>query len=481
MNLGIESETLEFKKSTAEIEKAVNNIASMLNKHGHGTVLFGVSPDGLVVGQQVSASSLDDVAKKIKEAIRPMIYPEVRQEELDGKTVIRVDFSGSEKPYSSYGRYYKRVFDRTEEMSPDELKRIMAATDRSSYWENNLTQFGLEKLDRTALKNYYAKAISCGRLEPLAVYDEEELLTGLGLFENGKLTNAGYYLFSSDQPVALKLAVYVTDERISFADINRVEDNIFNLIGKGFSYIKEHINWKVRSGDMTARVEIPEIPMEALREILVNSFAHADYRGMSEHEIDITPTQIEIYNPGEFPADLTPPMFVENRIKSMPRNRVILNTLYKSKDVEMFGSGFKKVYAICKQSGTRTDFRSGFGGFSFIFFRGQVSENVTDRVTENVTNHVTDRMYGDTAGNKTVKKITSTEEILKLLKENPLYSREEMALAIGKTIRTVQRALDSLVDGGKIRRIGNNRAGYWEILYEKPPQSVGQAVDRAIK
>ena len=35
MNLGIESETLEFKKSTGEIEKAVDNIASMLNKHGH--------------------------------------------------------------------------------------------------------------------------------------------------------------------------------------------------------------------------------------------------------------------------------------------------------------------------------------------------------------------------------------------------------------------------------------------------------------
>lgn len=43
MNLGIESETIEFKKSTAELEKAVDNIASMLNKHGHGTVYFGVA------------------------------------------------------------------------------------------------------------------------------------------------------------------------------------------------------------------------------------------------------------------------------------------------------------------------------------------------------------------------------------------------------------------------------------------------------
>ena len=45
MNLGIESEILEFKKTTGEINKAVDNIASMLNKHGHGTLFFGVSPN----------------------------------------------------------------------------------------------------------------------------------------------------------------------------------------------------------------------------------------------------------------------------------------------------------------------------------------------------------------------------------------------------------------------------------------------------
>ena len=96
MNLGIESETLEFKKTTGEVDKAMDNIASMLNKHGHGTLYFGVSPNGEVTGQQVSSSSLDDVAKKIKMAIKPMIYPEIRKEVLDGKDVIRVDFSGRE-------------------------------------------------------------------------------------------------------------------------------------------------------------------------------------------------------------------------------------------------------------------------------------------------------------------------------------------------------------------------------------------------
>ncbi len=346
MNLGIESETLEFKKTTGEVDKAMDNVASMLNKHGHGTLYFGVSPSGEVTGQQISASSLDDVAKKIKTAIKPMIYPEIKQEVLDGKTVIRVDFSGNEKPYSSFGRYFNRVFDRTEEMTPDELKRMMADTDRSSYWENKLTGYGIESLDAGALEEFYKKAISCGRLEEMAKYDAEELLTGLGLFEQGKFTNAGYYLFSNRKPVVLKLAVYVTDERINFSDIDRVEDNIFNLIRKGFSYIKEHINWSVQTGEGTSRIEVPEIPVEAIREIVVNSFAHADYRGISENEIDITPTRLEIYNPGTFPPGLSPEMFARQRIRSMPRNKVILSTLYKSKDVELFGSGFRKVYAL---------------------------------------------------------------------------------------------------------------------------------------
>lgn len=34
MNLGIEFETLEFKKIIGELDKAMDEIASMLSKHG---------------------------------------------------------------------------------------------------------------------------------------------------------------------------------------------------------------------------------------------------------------------------------------------------------------------------------------------------------------------------------------------------------------------------------------------------------------
>ena len=453
MNLGIESETLEFKKTTGELDKAMDNISSMLNKHGHGTLYFGVSPNGDVSGQQVSASSLNDVAKKIKTAIRPVIYPEIITEVLDGKSVIRVDFSGKEKPYSSFGRYFKRVFDRTEEMTPDELKRMMNETDKSSYWENNLTEYGLEAVDLKALEEFYNRAISCGRLEEMPAFNAENLLIGLGLYDQGKLNNAGYFLFSNKRPAVLKLAVYVTDERISFSDIDRIEDNVFNLIRKGFSYIKEHINWSVGYGNGTSRVEVPEIPIEAIREIVVNSFAHADYRGISENEIDITPTRIEIYNPGEFPEGLSPEMFARQRIRSMPRNKVILNTLYKSKDVEIFGSGFRKVYALCDSSNVKVESTSENGGFSFTFYRDNKAHG---HVTKNVTIKKRD-------GDQTTD-IPTDMKVYMLLKEDPVQTREVLANQTGKTVRTIQRALDKLSEENKIRRIGSNKTGYWEIL-----------------
>ena len=459
MNLGIESETLEFKKTTGEADKAMDNIASMLNKHGHGTLYFGVSPNGEVTGQLVSASSLDDVARKVKEAIRPVIHPEVRQETLDGRSVIRVDFFGSEKPYFSFGRYYKRVFDRTEEMTPEELKRMMAATDRSSYWENNLTPYGIEALDESALLEFYRRAVSCGRLDEMASFDAEELLSGLGLYEQGKLTNAGFHLFSNRKPAVLKMAVYVTDERIDFSDIDRIEDNVFNLIRKGFSFIKEHIRWRVEPGPGTSRIEVPEIPVEAIREIVVNSFAHADYRGISEHEIVITPTRLEIYNPGEFPAGLSPEMFVRQRIRSMPRNRVILSTLYKSKDVEIFGSGFRRVYALCNKH--RVDVESAFenGGFSFSFFRDAPRSRSSREVSTNAIRDVASSFAS--AGSAAE---TSTEwKVYALLREDPAQTREVLAQKTGRTVRTIQRALDKLVAGEKIKRIGSNKKGYWKV------------------
>lgn len=85
MNLGMETETLEFKKSTGELKEAMNSICAMLNKHHYGELYFGVKPDGTVIGQVVTEESLREVSQRIKNFIEPRIYPEIRKIVLAGR------------------------------------------------------------------------------------------------------------------------------------------------------------------------------------------------------------------------------------------------------------------------------------------------------------------------------------------------------------------------------------------------------------
>ena len=57
-----ESATVEFKKSTAEKERACRTLCAFANGQG-GRVLFGVTPAGKAVGQTVSGRTLEEVKK----------------------------------------------------------------------------------------------------------------------------------------------------------------------------------------------------------------------------------------------------------------------------------------------------------------------------------------------------------------------------------------------------------------------------------
>lgn len=78
--------------------------------------------------------------------------------------------------------------------------------------------------------------------------------------------------------------------------------------------------------------------------------------------------------------------------------------------------------------------------------------NVTKSITSDVTT-------------KSPKRVNELDfEVLRLLKENPIYTREEIAQKVSKTARAVQRALNRLKENGKIVRIGNKVSGYWEVM-----------------
>ncbi|NOQ38239.1 hypothetical protein GQ472_05100 [archaeon] len=89
---GQESEIVEFKKSVAQIEKALKTVCAFLNHKG-GTIYFGVSDKGNILGQDVSDSTIKSISQKIRHKIRPEILPEIKVLEIEGHMVIEVKVS----------------------------------------------------------------------------------------------------------------------------------------------------------------------------------------------------------------------------------------------------------------------------------------------------------------------------------------------------------------------------------------------------
>ena len=126
-----ESETVEFKKSLAELSDGLNSIAAILNKHSAGELWFGIKNDGNPAGMDVSETTLRKVSQAIAAHIEPKIYPDVSTVVLSGKSCVCVAFSGSEKPYYAHGRAYMRVADEDRQLSAKEIESIILRKNRS--------------------------------------------------------------------------------------------------------------------------------------------------------------------------------------------------------------------------------------------------------------------------------------------------------------------------------------------------------------
>lgn len=441
MNIGKEDETTEFKQSTAEFDRACKAIVAILNKSGAGTIYFGVKDSGEVIGQQIGKDTLSTLTDRFKDSIKPSIYPIVKKESYGDKDIIRVSFNGHSKPYSYKGAFYIRVEQQDLIVDPLVLRELIKeGNEFNEKWENEITQYGVESIDDDALDKFYRQSVAMGRLNKFE-HTSKELLTQLRLMINGKLTNAGFYLFGKTCPLVLKCVEYPTIERLDPIDLKRYEGNIFNLIDIAINFISQKMKWRTEVSSVQ-RKEIPEVPIVSIREIIINSLVHCDYISDSEHQITVDPKTIDIYNPGVF-GEYTPEDYVKNIIPSRTKHKVIQDILFKAYDIETLGRGLKRMDKYCKEAGVNWTYKKYSFGFSFIFERG-------NKTLEQVA-----KMMNSSAG-KLVAYMKNNDGILENAK---------LACSVcGKKERTVSKILKELVDNNIIVRIGSTKNGYWKLI-----------------
>jgi ATP-dependent DNA helicase RecG len=105
---GGESDRVEFKRSTGQRTEAMKTVCAMLNGLG-GFVLFGVSDLGEIIGQQVSAHTLEEVVQELRR-IEPPAFPDIETVALEnGNPAIALRVPGGGGPYTYDGRPYMRT------------------------------------------------------------------------------------------------------------------------------------------------------------------------------------------------------------------------------------------------------------------------------------------------------------------------------------------------------------------------------------
>ena len=119
------------------------------------------------------------------------------------------------------------------------------------------------------------------------------------------------------------------------------------------------------------RIDTYEIPLEAIREALVNAVVHRDYSiSGADIKFAVFDDRIEITSPGALPKALEIEDILSGR--SEIRNKVIARFFKEIHFIEQWGAGIKKILKACKSAGIREpEFRESGLFFKVILYKNK--------------------------------------------------------------------------------------------------------------
>lgn len=452
MNLGPETETVEHKKSTSELKEGVASIASMLNKHGRGELFFGVTNDGDVIGQQVSDSTLRNISQAIGSSIDPRIFPSIEAlDDGEGRSYVRVAFSGGDRPYACKGSYRIRVADEDVLMTGAEVRRMASEAFLAEHpWDSQPSPRPISDVDEKTLRAFVDRGIEAKRIsEPYA--GVRQTLASLGLLAGDSLTNAADVLFCQSARTGLKMGILQDHGRTEILDLHQERGTVFDLIDKGETYVLNNTRRRLVIDGAGPRREVPELPAAAIREALVNAFVHRDWARGACVQVDIFYDSVEILSPGWFIEGQSPEAHLEGGdTSSDTRNRLIADTVFRSGDMEAYGTGIARIKSLCDEAGVRVEYARVPSGTKLVFHRNDAFAGEGGAIAQ------------EHGGSKVLS--SSATRVLDTLAQRPGHTAASLADELGMSARQAQRALKELRDGGCIEREGSDKSGTWVIL-----------------
>ncbi|MFA4849539.1 MAG: RNA-binding domain-containing protein [Methanoregula sp.] len=413
-----ENHSIEFRSGCRDTAIIGQVVSGFLNATSGGYVVCGIDDTGKITGIDDAVATVKTLEQTLEKDLTPKTLVSIQVQKVQGKELIVIEVpAGNDQPYAFQDIIYLRDGQETRRADVGTIRDIILRRQiEPERWERRFSSADPDKdLDKTEIHSAITAIQKTERLQFRDSDNAIAVLEDLSVVKYGKLTNAGDVLFSANPamryPQIRVRAVRFTTDRADdkYRDMKSFEGPLVPLLEDVFRFIQRNTP---TSADFTAddlkRRDEPVYPSPAIREGLVNAFAHRDYSDFSGGiTISIYPNRVEIENTGRFPEGVTPDKLAIGHI-SVLRNPDIAHVLYLREFMEKIGRGSVLIQKSCTDRGLPLPrWSQNERGVTLTFFAPEVTQGVPGKYPGS-TQGVPREYPGSTQG--------VTPEVMRLLK-----------------------------------------------------------------
>ena len=456
-----ESQHTEWKESWRD--EHLRWVCGFANAKG-GLLVIGRNDRGRVVGIPDAARLLEELPNKIRDLLGIVVEVNLRSE--GDREYLEIITPAYPSPISYRGHYYQRSGSTLQELKGAALDRFLLRKQGRTWDGVPVPGVTVKDLSAATLRRFRTLARKSGRVEPGSLgAPVASLIDKLRLREGARLKRAALLLFHKDPErfvsgAFVKIGFFRSESDLAYHD--EVHGDLFTQVAATIErlqtkYLKAAIRY-----EGIQRIEWFPVPEAALREAVLNALVHRDYAITAPVQIRVYENRLRIWNPAVLPDGWA----VEDLLRehaSLPYNPNIANAFFRAGEIEAWGRGIQRIFQACREANTPEP-QIELNGHD-LWLQFAFAPSYLQAVSPKGGGAPVPQPVGKASVKASVKtSVKTTDALLELLRQNPQMTLADVAAQVGRTVRAVEMASAKLVKAGRLRFVGPQKGGHWEVL-----------------